>query len=267
MPGNIRILILGDVVAKIGRRAVREILPLWKKKFAPDAIIANVENLAHGKGITESSLKELRDAGVTVCTAGNHVWHKEDPQKDSIRQILPIVLAANDSRTDAHARWHKLLLGNTELFVVNLQGQVFMADEFENPFLVFDKLYDEMGRPKHLIVDLHAEATSEKVAFGYYADGRASLVYGTHTHIPTADERILPDGCGYITDCGMVGARESVLGVAKETIIKRFLGQGKEVFIFPENGPAWVNALLCELDEKTGKCIQLKRLAETIIIK
>lgn len=266
MRGKIRLILIGDVVAKLGRKALRDTLREWQGKFKPHAVIANVENLAHGKGVTKKSLEELRIAGVTAFTGGNHVWQREDPLGEELHS-LNLALPANDPRTPETSQWISLPLGKEKLFVLNLLGQVMMPDATtENPFLTFDRLYNAMGKPHLLVVDLHAEVTSEKVAFGYYVDGRASVVYGTHTHIPTADTRTLAGGTGYITDIGMTGSNDSVLGVGKETIIKRFVHSEKLPFDYPENGPAWVNAIYCELDPATGRCISIKQIAKKFTI-
>jgi hypothetical protein len=201
-------------------------------------------------------------------TGGNHVWQKEDPGKDPIASSFPIALPANDPRSAASLWSLTLPLGDEKVFVLSLLGQVGMHEEgTENPFLCFDSMYERLGRPKFLIVDLHAEATSEKVALGHYADGRASLLYGTHTHIPTADERILPRGTGYVTDLGMTGSDDSVLGVSKDVIVKRFLGGAKETFEYPEDGRAWINGLYAEISRETGRCVKVQRIHKQLIIK
>jgi len=267
MRGSVKLIILGDVVAKIGRQAVADVLPRWGKKYKADAVIANVENLAHGKGITKKTLAELKEAGVAAFTGGNHLWRKHDPASDDIRGEFSVACPANDPRTIPPLRWQTIKTKGGTLFILSLEGQLAMHDEgLTSPFIAFDSLYAEMGTPKMLIVDLHAELTSEKGAFGHYTDGRASVVYGTHTHIPTADTRILPDGTGFITDVGMTGSDDSVLGVEKHIIMKRFLGE-KQTFEYPEQGPAWINAIFCELDPKTGHCTMIEQLQEKLIIK
>ena len=266
MPGNIRILAIGDIVGKLGRKTVQELIPRWQQTYEPNVIIGNVENLAHGKGVTEKTLAEISNYGVTICTAGDHIWDKGDLFLESYERI-PMALPANDERTPDTLRWQSYSIGNEKIFVLNLVGQVFMPGvHVNNPFTSFDSLYEEMGRPKLLLVDFHTEATSEKVAFGYYADGRASIVYGTHTHIPTADAHILQGGTGYITDVGMTGAWESVLGVDKEVIVRRFVTESKEPFTYSESGPAWSNAIVCDLNATTGKCTSINLITEKLTI-
>jgi 2',3'-cyclic-nucleotide 2'-phosphodiesterase len=263
MSKNITVLVIGEIVGKLGRRVVTKILPAWRAKYRPDLITANVENLAHGKGVTQKTMTEMKMAGIDIFTSGDHIWDKQNPSFDGFERDFPIAVPANDSRAPEKLRWQTFAFGKEEIFVLNLVGQVFMTGEFTgNPFHAFDSIYEEMGKPKLLLVDIHTEATSEKVAFGHFAAGRASVVYGSHTHIPTSDERILNKSTGYITDIGMVGSDDSVLGVDKEVIIDRFLENDKKTFIYPEAGSAWFNGLLCQLDVNSGKCIKIQRLSE-----
>lgn len=266
MATSIKILIFGDIVGKLGRTLVETIMPVWRDEFKPDMVIGNVENLAHGKGITTKSLKQMHDAGIQVFTGGNHVWKKTDPGAEEIRGQYRLALPANDSRTIEPLRWQMIPVRGQDFLVINVLGQAYMADEVGNPFIAFDEIYERNNKPQFVIVDVHAEFTSEKVAFGRYVDGRASVVFGTHTHIATRDERILSQGTGYITDVGMTGSDDSVLGVTYEVIIKRFLGQGKETFTYPETGPGIVNALLCEIDAASGRTLNIRHLTKTMTI-
>ena len=262
-----KLILIGDVVAKLGRRVLAQTLPALKKKYKPDAIIANVENLAHGSGVTKKTLTELSSLGISAFTGGNHSWKKDDPASDEIRGSFALALPANDPRTIPQLASSSLAIGKAALHIISLEGQLEMNEEgIGSPFLAFDQLYDQLGKPKLLLLDFHAELTSEKGAMGFYADGRASVVYGTHTHIPTADARILASGTGFITDIGMTGSNDSVLGVDKSVIIDRFLGN-KKTFEYPEDGPAWLNAIYCELDPKTGHCTMIKQVQEYLTIK
>jgi 2',3'-cyclic-nucleotide 2'-phosphodiesterase len=264
---NIHILFIGDVVGKLGRTVLREVLPQWKQEYAPDLVIANVENVSHGKGVMIKHLTELKELGIDVFTGGNHVWSKENPQDETIASIAPFALPANDPQTTAPSRYQVVTVNDVPVTIINLLGTFEMYNEaVTSPFKTFDELFTALHEPKHVFVDLHAEATSEKNAFGFYVDGRASTVVGTHTHIPTADERILAGGTGYISDCGMTGSNDSVLGVAKEVIIKRFLEEEKISFEYPDSGPAWINGVFCELDANTGRCVTMKRLQKTLTI-
>lgn len=264
MSKHITLIVFGDVVARLGRSTLAAVVPLWRKKYKPDLVVANVENLAHGRGVTLKTLDELQKIGIDAFTGGNHVWTKESPLE--LMQEHHLAVPANDPRTPIDKALVKVPCGDQALFVLNLQGTIFMNDDsVENPFLHFDKVV--AGKPLPLLVDLHAEATSEKVAFGHYVDGRASLVVGTHTHIPTADAKILPKGTGYITDIGMTGSDDSVLGVNKEIIIKRFTGEAKEIFDYPEHGPAIANAILATIDMTTGHCTTIEHISHKLIIK
>ncbi len=262
---KIKLIFIGDIVAKPGRRAVAEILPVWRKKYNPDVVIGNVENLAHGKGVTTKTLTELREAGVDYYTGGNHIWSKEDPASPEIKNSFQIALPANVEKTPEDQKWLEIKIGNRSLFVVNLLGREGINFEgTDNPFLAFDNLYERLGRPKLLVLDFHGEITSEKVAAGWYFDGRASAVLGSHTHIPTADAKILPQGTGYITDVGMTGINDGVLGVQKEIIIDRFLDKEKTAFVWADEGEKIVTGVYLELGVKTGHCLKIKLLSEII---
>ncbi len=263
----LKILFFGDVVGKIGRRAVAQIVPQWREKYQPDVILANVENLAHGKGVTVKSLTEMKSAGVDVFTGGNHIWSKDDPTTDDISNNFILALPANAPLTPKAKLWQTVTIGKQELYVLNLLGQFQMEGaETTNPFIAFDEIYQAMNQPKLLLVDFHAETTSEKVAMGLYLDGRASAVLGSHTHVPTADARILPKKTGYISDLGMVGGQNTVLGVQADIIINRFKGESIGPFDWPETGPAVISAVYLELDPTTGHCLQIEPLHATITV-
>lgn len=265
---SIKVLFFGDVVGKIGRRALTEMVPRLKKEFEADFVIANAENLAHGKGITKSTLKEAQDAGVDLFTSGNHIFAKKEgidiiAQKDS-----PVLRPANYPEGVPGQGDFLAEVGIKKLLVINLQGRVFFNEDTDCPFRTFDKIYSKYEKEKinGIIVDFHTEATSENVAFGYWVDGRASAVIGTHTHIPTADAKILAKGTAYLTDAGMVGSKESVLGVKKETIIERFLTQLPKTHEIPEEGLATVNAVFLEINPKTKKANKIKQITQEISI-
>ncbi|MFA6255420.1 MAG: TIGR00282 family metallophosphoesterase [Patescibacteria group bacterium] len=261
-----KILFFGDVIGKIGRKAIREALPEMKKEYEPDLVIANVENLAHGTGVTSKTLQELIEAGADVFTSGNHIFKK--PEALDLLQAKDSVLLrpANYLPTMPGAGYKIVTVGSRSLLVVNLLGRVFMKEEFDCPFLEIDKILTEVGQKDlaGIIVDFHGEATSEKNALGWYLDGRVSAVLGTHTHVPTADERILPQGTAYITDVGMVGATDSVIGDKKEPIIESFLTGKSHVIEIPEEGEVDVDAVLLEIDPKTRKATKFRRVDRKI---
>ncbi|MBI4122042.1 MAG: YmdB family metallophosphoesterase [Parcubacteria group bacterium] len=246
-----KILFFGDVVGRVGRLGVRQVIPQIKAEHAPDIIIANAENLAHGTGITPKVLDEMRSGGVDFFTSGNHVWDKPVGE-ECLQAKEPIVIRpANFGRRRSGQGYRILTVGEAKLLVINLQGQVWMKDEVDNPFLTLDAILAEHAPHNFnaIFIDVHGEATSEKIALAHYADGRVTAVVGTHTHVPTADARILPGGTALLTDVGMTGARDSIIGVQKEPVIQRFLGQKGQRFEYAEEGACDVNAVLIETGE------------------
>lgn len=268
-----KILVFGDVVGRMGREAVKKILPEWKVAHDPDLVIANAENLAHGRGVTQATLDELIFAGVDFFTSGNHIYDRDDALElfadpnYGERLIRP----ANYPVGSAGEGSKNLTVGTKNVLVVNLMGRVFNKIVVDDPFRSFDEIYAESTRsagkaPHVVLVDFHGDATSEKNAFGWHAAGRATAVWGTHTHVPTRDERILPTPPGggptppgggpggtnggastaYITDVGMTGFRDGVIGVGKEEVLATFLTQAHARHQFPEEGDAIVNAILIE---------------------
>lgn len=264
----LRVLIFGDIVGRMGRRAVADVLPRWKERYQPDLTMANVENLAHGLGITEKTVAEILAAGIDVATSGNHVFDKSDGVPLLDNPALPLLRPANYPEGTPGRGALVKAVGSKNVLVVNLQGRVFMKEAVDDPFRTFDAILQTHAHERlaAVIVDLHAEATSEKVAFGWYVDGRASLVVGTHTHIPTADATILPNGTGYLTDLGMTGAKDSVIGVDKAIIIRKFLTQLPLAHAIPETGVTIVNALLATIDPEHGKTTAMERLSEEVTV-
>ncbi len=272
-----RILIIGDIMARPGRRAIAQVLPLWKEELgwdpASDVLIGNVENLAHGKGITPNTIAELEELGFDAYTSGNHIFATGPHAQDCFDKYNKIIRPANylsvseTDRTVPGDGYYRFAKNGQQFLVINLGGRLFFENQFRgeiaNPFFAFDEIYKQQAQKDDIIiVDLHAEATSEKNAFGWHADGRASVVYGTHTHIPTADTKILPKGTAYQTDIGFSGARDSVLGVKIENSLAPFLETGKFKLEAPEGGPAVVNALLVELEG--AKPVRVERLQKEV---
>jgi len=263
-----KILFLGDIVGKGGRRAVAAALPDIKKTHTPDITIANAENVAHGVGLTRKTLQELRDAGIDAFTTGNHVWSKNEAREllsDTSSQLL-----RPDNYAEGEGSGAKLIsVGAYQLLLINLQGQVFMTDEVKNPFNALDEiLADPKAQKAHAIfIDFHAEATSEKVAFGWHADGRVSAVVGTHTHVPTADNRVLPGGTAFITDVGMCGAQNSVIGVDKDVILFNFTHEENKRHEIPESGTMIINAVVIEVDPKTKRGESIERVDQIVEIQ
>lgn len=246
---------IGDVVGKPGRKALRALLPELRRDLRLDLVVANGENAAGGFGITLDTARELLSNGVDVITSGNHIWDEKDiiPHLDS---ELPILRPLNYS-VGVPGRGYARV-GNA--LVVNLIGRVFLGT-FDCPFRSIDQLLNGLDAlPKVVLVDLHAEATSEKMAMGWYLDGRASIVAGTHTHVPTADARILPKGTAFVSDLGMVGAVNSVIGAEIEDALARFLTQMPRRLRIPKDGPLCFNSVLVEIDEETGRATSISRV-------
>ena len=255
-----RILILGDVVGRPGRSAVRDLVPGLVKTEAIDLVVANVENAAGGMGVDIKSAEEMLSAGVHVLTSGNHIWKKKEiyPYLENKSRLLRPANYPNGAPGRGWIEWS----GQRGLraLVVNVQGRVFMPNHVDDPFRCVDGILKEHGGySRVVIVDMHAEATSEKVAMGWFLDGRASIVYGTHTHVQTADERLLPGGTAYITDLGMCGPWDSVIGIEKENVIEGFLTQLPRKFeVAKEN--VVLQGIIVDVDEETGRARDIRRL-------
>jgi metallophosphoesterase (TIGR00282 family) len=249
-----RLLFLGDVVGRSGRLAVIEQLPLLRERYALDFVIVNGENAAGGFGITEPILLELLDAGADVVTTGNHVFDQREALvfiERYDRLLRPINYPPGTPGKGAGLFKTKT---GADVLVVNAQGRVFMAD-LDDPFRAVDREIEACGLKSGadaILIDFHAEATSEKQAMGYFVDGRASALIGTHTHVPTADEHILPKGTGYISDAGMCGDFDSVLGMDKEEPLQRFLTKIPSARFSPSHGEATLCGVAVDIDEATG---------------
>ncbi len=248
------VLFIGDIIGRPGRWATREILPELREQLSLDMVIANAENTAGGLGLTPATAEELFATGVDVLTSGNHIWAQKEilPYLD---RDVPVLRPLNYP-TGVPGRGYIIV---KPAMIVNLIGRTFMGN-FDCPFRAMDKLLAEVKpRPSVIIVDFHAEATSEKVALGHYLDGRVSAVLGTHTHVGTIDAQLLPRGTAYVTDVGMTGPIDSVIGDDTKTVIHHFLtmlphhlsvGKGKSAF----------NAILLRLDETNGKATSIERI-------
>jgi 2',3'-cyclic-nucleotide 2'-phosphodiesterase len=256
-----RILFVGDVFGRPGRRILKETLPHLVEEYSPDLVLANGENAAAGFGITPTLVEELLALGIAVLTSGNHIWDK--------KEILPYLSDHADGRLLRPANYpssspgHGLYVGRTRsemsYAVMNLQGRIFMPP-IDCPFRTADKLLEQIpAEVKIRIVDMHAEATSEKMALGWYLDGRVTAVVGTHTHVPTADEMVLPQGTAYVTDLGMTGPYDSVIGVEKQAVIEKFLSQIPTRFDVAR-GDVRLSAVLIEADPDSGRAASIQRI-------
>lgn len=250
-----RVLFVGDVVGRTGRDAVRALLPGLRADLGADLVIVNGENAAGGAGLTAALANELRDAGADVVTNGNHVWD----QRAFIAEIDQLDFAIRPLNLPPGNPGRGWIVAKGVL-VLNAIGRVFMA-AYDDPFRAVDSVLAELGdgAPAVRILDWHAEATSEKVAMGWHLDGRVSAVLGTHTHVPTADARVLPGGTAFVSDTGMVGPRDSVLGVRPDIILERFRTMIPRRFEVAE-GPAVFNSVLVDVDERTGRARSIERV-------
>lgn len=262
MQNSINILCIGDIVGQPGRDALAKVLPALKENHAIDVVIANGENAAGGSGILPKQAQEIFKSGVDVITLGDHVWDKPEIYP-YLNEDHPLVRPANFPDGAPGRGWRVLTAANgTKVGVINLLGRTFMRYNVSCPFKMFDAAYAAIIKETPVIVvDMHAETTSEKVAIGHYIDGRASVVFGTHTHIQTADEKILPKGTAYITDLGMSGPYDSVIGQSKEKIIQRFLTSMPVKFEVAA-GPATVHGMVISVEADTGRALAVRRVQE-----
>jgi metallophosphoesterase (TIGR00282 family) len=255
----VRILFIGDIIGGPGREAVRQLLPELKQKEDIDFTLANGENAAGGLGLTAKVAEELYASGLDLITSGNHIWDKKD--------ILEFLAKDNRLLRPANYPPGAVGFGSTilsrrgkRLGVINLSGRVFM-NNLDCPFRAATAEIEKLKESVRAIaVDMHAEATSEKIAMGWYLDGKVSAVIGTHTHVPTADERILPQGTAYITDIGMTGSLDSVIGIKKDVILERFLTQ-VPVHLEVAKGEVVLQGVIIEVDENTSKALSIKRIS------
>lgn len=257
-----RLVFIGDVVGKSGRRAVAAVLPRIREAHAPDVVIANAENSAGGFGITAKSITEMTKAGVDFFTTGNHIWDKREGV--GILDSMENIVRPANYPLDAPGRGMALVPGTEgRVAVINVQGRVFMPP-IDCPFQTIDRLIAEISDGvRVVVVDMHGEATSEKIAMGWHLDGRVSMVLGTHTHVPTSDHRILPKGTAYVTDVGMTGSYDSVLGVKKDAVIDRFLHM-RPVRFEVAMTDLRCDYVVADVDEQTGKTTRFEHLQLTV---
>lgn len=252
-----RILCVGDVVATAGCKQLQRVLPAVKRQYAIDVCIVNGENAADGNGLTPSAFRSIMDCGADIVTGGNHIYRRRELYE--VLEEQPFLLRPANFPKHAPGKGYGIIdRGRYQVAVINLMGLVYM-EPLRCPFETLDEILDELGKPKFCIVDFHAEATAEKKALGFYADGRISALFGTHTHVQTADEQILPCGTGFISDVGMTGPVQSVLGICPEQAIEKMKGK-LPVRFTAAPGETMMNAVVFTLDDKTGKTIGVERL-------
>ncbi|MDD3297057.1 MAG: TIGR00282 family metallophosphoesterase [Candidatus Omnitrophica bacterium] len=252
-----KILFIGDIVGKPARLYLSELIPGLRKELSLDCVIANGENSAGGSSVTRDTAKDLFGCGIDVLTSGDHIFKKKESQE--VLETQDLIRPLNYGDLAVGRGWLVKDIGGVKVAVVNLLGRVFMQPA-DCPFkAVRDIIEDLKNQAKVIIVDMHAEATSEKLAMGYFLAGKVSLVAGTHTHIPTADERIIDDFTAYITDAGMTGSFDSVLGREKHQIVERFVTNMPLRFNLAQ-GDVRMQGVLVEVDESTGRAIFIKRV-------
>ena len=259
-----KVLFVGDIFGKPGRNAVRHFVPILREQHGLDLCIGNSENVAAGSGMTSDLADELFASGLDLLTSGNHAWSK--------REAIPLLKAAHGKQLrpanypgDAPGRGHAIVQtkDGRKLGVLNLEGRVFMKS-LDCPFRTAERLLPELrAETACILVDMHCEATSEKNAMGHFLDGKVSAVVGTHTHIQTADNRVLPGGTAYTTDVGMCGPWDSVIGVRKEAAIERMLTQ-RHVPFEPATREVYLQGAIVDLDEQTGKARSILRVQERL---
>lgn len=254
-----KILVIGDIYGRSGREALAKHLPELRTQYKPDAVIVNVDNASHGRGILPATVKEIYALGVDLLTGGDHIWD----QKEMIAHLdrEPFVLRPlNYPNGTVGKGWHVVTIGKKKLLVIHALGRVFSDKHTENPFVAIDTLLQKFSLQKDvdaIVVDFHANATSEKNAMGVFLDGRVSAVLGTNTHIPTADARIFPKGTGYITDIGMTGDYTSIIGANSAAPLQKFVSGIQSAPLKPAEGEGVVRGALVETDDKTGLAIAI----------
>jgi len=245
-------LAIGDVVGSPGRVALERVLPQLREELSPSLVVVNGENAAGGLGITKELVDELRGLGADVITTGNHIWAKREI-REFVEDCPELIIPANLSSVDNPGR--RLFLKD-EVAVFQLVGRLFMNPLVDDPFATADRILEEVSA-RVILVDFHAEATSEKGALARYLDGRVSAVFGTHTHVQTSDGRVLPGGTGFITDIGMAGSWDGVIGVRTEDVLRTFR-TGFGVRAKPAAGQPVLEGAVFEIDERTGKCLSVE---------
>lgn len=255
-----KILFLGDVMGRAGRQAITQHLPRLRTEWALDFVVVNGENATSGMGLSGAHAKALLDAGADCLTLGDHAFDQKD-MLQFIENEPRIIRPLNFSKAAPGKGARVFTANGRKVLVTQVLGQVFMKRPFDDPFSATEHVFraHPLGGAVHAaIVDVHAEATSEKMAMGHWCDGRASLVVGTHTHVPTADAMILPKGCGYLTDAGMCGDYHSVIGMEREEPLRRFITGMPKARFTPATGEATLSGVYIETDDATGKTTRIE---------
>ncbi len=260
------VLFFGDIMGRSAREGLLKILPELREKYGADLVIVNAENVAHGAGISRSIYEDLMKSGVDFLTSGNHIWSKKEANELLDEKDTKLIRPANYPEGAPGDGYKIIEVGAYKVMIANLMGRVFIKKDFDCPFRKIDEILDDpdVEDVKIRIVDLHAEATSEKRAMGFYLDGRVSALIGTHTHVATNDAQILPEGSFYLTDVGMIGAKYSILGMGKEEVIKEFLSQRPTRANISEDGLIHVSGIFMDINNKNGKVEKFEKIEENV---
>lgn len=264
----IKILFFGDITGRLGRQALAKALPKIKKEYKPDLIIANAENAAHGKGVTVSILEELTSLGIDFITGGDHSFSAKKQLKDIYSGKFPVIRPANYPPNVPGQGYAVVEKNGNKILIINLIGRVFMKMDYDCPFRALDDILANFAKQNlsAIIVDIHAETTSEKVVLGQYANSRVSAVLGTHTHVMTADQKVTNEGTAYITDVGMCGYADGSIGIESEDIIKTYLTQISYSHVLPEKGRAILNSVLITVNPKNKKAKSITPITKFVNI-
>jgi hypothetical protein len=258
-----KILFIGDIVGEVGRSTVKKVLPKIKEKYAVDYVIANGEHLSDRVGVDSQTLFEMHEVGIDFFTTGNHVWRNDEFKEEITKKNMPIIRPANFlSKYPGHG-FRTITTPFGKMLIINLLGREGIREKVVNPFKKINAILESQQEHDFAIVDFHAEMSSEKVAMGYHLDGNVTAVLGTHTHVPTADNRILPGGTAYVSDVGMTGPLNSVLGVQSGIIVERFLDGTGGKFEVEEEWPGVFNAVLVTIGNDF-KAKKIERLDEVV---
>ncbi len=261
-----RFLAIGDVVGRPGREAVAKILPALRAEFTPDHVIINIENIAHGNGVSPDTWAETQAWQADVYTTGDHAWDNETGWSLLDDPANALVRPANYPSGVPGRGWYVFSSGAYRIAVINLQGQVFFKNHPASPFMVVDQIltHPDVAAADVVLIDFQAEATSEKRALGWHVDGRASAVWGTHTHVPTADAQILLKGTGYISDLGMTGMHHSIIGVDRDISLKHFRTQLKVRHTYDSAGPLELGGVILDIDPATGTTTHIEHVRRIV---
>lgn len=258
-----KILFFGDIFGRSGREALKSVLPKLREDYGADFVIANGENAAHGKGLTENSFKEILSAGVDLVTTGDHAFDQKEATEIFSKKENPVLRPANLPKEVSGRGWMVCRVGIRNLLVISLEGRTFMRCHPDDPFRAAKEIIKQNDDVKCVLIDFHAEATAEKKALGFYLDGKVSAILGTHTHVPTADGTILPKGTAYISDVGMVGPTNSIIGARIDEVLKSTLMQVPFV-LEPAEGQAEVNGVFIEIDDNSGHALKIERIRKIV---